>query len=96
MSKKTLVFLLLIALMSSAHAETRVTCDSLKAEIAAKIEKNGVKRFHLDVIDAGSKTEGKVVGWCAGGAKNISFVRDPAPMAERAVTEVSTAGTGTR
>ena len=48
-------------------------CNELKTEIEAKIKKNGVDKFNLDVVDASAQAEGKVVGTCDGGAKKIVY-----------------------
>jgi hypothetical protein len=48
-------------------------CDELKGEIEAKIKKNGVDKFSLDVVDADKSAEGKVVGTCDGGTKKIVY-----------------------
>jgi hypothetical protein len=51
----------------------RKDCGELKTEIEAKIKKNGVDKFSLDVVDADKQAEGKVVGTCDGGAKKIVY-----------------------
>ena len=48
-------------------------CGELKTEIEAKIKKNGVDKFSLDVVDADKQAEGKVVGTCDGGTKKIVY-----------------------
>ena len=48
-------------------------CNELKAEIEAKIKKNGVDKFTLDIVDADKQADGKVVGTCDGGAKKIVY-----------------------
>ena len=48
-------------------------CGELKSEIEAKIKKNGVEKFSLDVVDADKSAEGKVVGTCDGGSKKIVY-----------------------
>jgi hypothetical protein len=48
-------------------------CGELKGEIEAKIKKNGVDKFNLDVVDAGAQSDGKVVGTCEGGTKKIVY-----------------------
>ena len=53
----------------------RKDCGDLKGEIEAKIKKNGVDRFSLDVVDADKSSEGKVVGTCDGGTKKIVYKR---------------------
>jgi hypothetical protein len=50
-------------------------CEELKAEIAAKIEANGVKNYTLEIVAADAASEGKVVGTCEGGAKKIVYTR---------------------
>jgi len=50
-------------------------CGELKTEIEAKIKKNGVDKFTLDIVDADKQAEGKVVGTCDGGAKKIVYKR---------------------
>ena len=42
-------------------------------EIEAKIKKNGVEKFSLDVVDVDKSAEGKVVGTCDGGSKKIVY-----------------------
>jgi hypothetical protein len=53
----------------------RKDCEELKGEIEAKIKKNGVDKFSLDVVEADKSAEGKVVGTCDGGAKKIVYKR---------------------
>ena len=53
----------------------RKDCGELKGEIEAKIKKNGVEKFSLDVVDKDAQAEGKVVGTCDGGAKKIVYKR---------------------
>jgi hypothetical protein len=48
-------------------------CEELKGEIDAKIKKNGVAKFTLDIVEAGAQADGKVVGTCDGGAKKIVY-----------------------
>jgi hypothetical protein len=61
-----------LGLTGSAWAQKK-DCAELKGEIEAKIKKNGVEKFSLDVVDAGAQAEGKVVGTCDGGAKKIVY-----------------------
>jgi Protein of unknown function (DUF1161) len=53
----------------------RKDCGELKGEIEAKIKKNGVDKFSLDVVDADKPAEGKVVGTCEGGTKKVVYKR---------------------
>lgn len=58
----------------AAFAQAR-ECEELKAEIEAKIKKNGVDKFSLEIIDADKQADGKVVGTCGGGTKKIVYKR---------------------
>ena len=62
------------ALSSPAFAQKK-SCEDLKGEIEAKIKKNGVDKFSLEVIDADKPSDGKVVGTCGGGTKKIVYKR---------------------
>jgi hypothetical protein len=62
------------ALSSPAFAQKK-SCDDLKGEIEAKIKKNGVDKFSLDIVDKDAQAEGKVVGTCDGGMKKIVYKR---------------------
>ena len=53
----------------------RKDCNELKSEIEAKIKKNGVESFTLDIVDKDAQADGKVVGTCDGGAKKIVYKR---------------------
>jgi hypothetical protein len=53
----------------------RKDCNELKGEIEAKIKKNGVEKFSLDIVEADAQTDGKVVGTCDGGTKKIVYKR---------------------
>ncbi len=64
-----------LAISGPALAQ-RKDCGELKGEIEAKIKKNGVEKFSLDVVDADKQAEGKVVGTCDGGTKKIVYKRD--------------------
>jgi len=58
----------------SAWAQAK-PCEELKSEIEAKIKKNGVEKFTLDIVDADKQADGKVVGTCQGGTKKIVYKR---------------------
>jgi hypothetical protein len=58
--------------MNAAWAQKK-DCNELKGEIEAKIKKNGVDKFTLDIIDADKQADGKVVGTCDGGTKKIVY-----------------------
>jgi hypothetical protein len=63
-----------LGFMGSAWAQSK-PCEELKGEIEAKIKKNGVEKFTLDIVDADKQTDGKVVGTCQGGTKKIVYKR---------------------
>ena len=71
-----IVAVMVLGLAGGASAQSmRKSCDELKAEIDAKIKKNGVDKFTLDVVDTEAQAEGKVVGTCDGGTKKIVYKR---------------------
>jgi hypothetical protein len=73
---RVIVAVMVLGLAGGASAQSmRKSCDELKAEIDAKIKKNGVDKFTLDVVDSEAQAEGKVVGTCDGGTKKIVYKR---------------------
>jgi hypothetical protein len=62
---------------SSAAWAQRKDCNELKSEIEAKINKNGVDKFTLDIVDKDAQVEegAKVVGTCDGQTKKIVYKR---------------------
>lgn len=78
--------LLVVAAGSSTHAFAD-NCEKVKADIAAKIDANGVPAYSLTAVDAGAAHDGKVVGHCGGNTKRIIYVRGavgPEPASEPA------------
>lgn len=73
MKRLSLFFALALGL-SSAWAQVK-PCEELKAEIAAKIEANGVKNYTLEIVANDAAAAGKVVGTCEGGTKKIVYTR---------------------
>jgi len=71
---KTALALALALAMTPALAQ-RKDCNELKAEIDAKITKNGVTEFTTTVVDKDAPEDGKVVGTCDGGSKKIVYKR---------------------
>jgi len=63
---------LVMGLAGSAWADKK-DCGELKGEIEAKIKKNGVEKFSLDIVDKDAQADGKVVGTCDGGSKKIVY-----------------------
>ena len=62
-----------MALFGTSAWAQKKDCEELKSEIEAKIKKNGVDKFSLDVVDKDAQSDGKVVGTCDGGAKKIVY-----------------------
>lgn len=80
---KTLVVIAaLLAAPTLVHAQAAKSCDDLKAEIAKKIEANGVTTYSLDVVDKDAQADGKVVGTCGGGTKKIVYNRTASASGE--------------
>ena len=69
---KILAAALVLGLSTTAWAAGK-DCGELKGEIEAKIKKNGVDKFALDIVDKDAQADGKVVGTCEGGAKKIVY-----------------------
>jgi len=72
MGKLIVAAVVALGLSGAAYAQ-RKDCNELKSEIEAKIKKNGVDKFALDVVDANAQADGKVVGTCDGGSKKIVY-----------------------
>ena len=73
---RPMVAVLALGLAGSAWAQgQKKPCDELKGEIEAKIKKNGVDMFTLDIVDKDAQADGKVVGSCDGGTKKIVYKR---------------------
>ena len=77
MSRLIVAALVAVAMTSGAALAQgmRKDCNELKGEIDAKIKKNGVEKFSLDIVDADAQADGKVVGTCDGGTKKIVYKR---------------------
>ena len=78
MGKLIVAALVAVAVTSSpAFAQgMRKDCTELKGEIEAKIKKNGVDKFSLDIVEMDAQVaEGKVVGTCDGNTKKIVYKR---------------------
>ena len=74
MGKLIVAALVVAGFSGSAFAQAK-SCDELKSEIDAKIKKNGVEKFTLDIVDKDAQADGKVVGTCGGGTKKIVYKR---------------------
>jgi len=74
MSKTIVAVLVAVGMAGPAWAQSK-SCDELKADIEAKIKKNGVDKFTVEVVDKDAQADGKVVGTCGAGAKKIVYRR---------------------
>jgi hypothetical protein len=74
---KIVVAIVASLLIAAPALAQRKDCEELKTEIDAKIKKNGVKEFSLEVVPNEQVKEGTgaVVGSCDGGTKKIVYKR---------------------
>lgn len=72
--KKLVLAAALLSLAGTALAAGK-PCEELKSEIAAKIDAKGAKHYSLEVVDKGGAADGKVVGTCEAGSKEIVYKR---------------------
>ena len=74
---KVVIAILASLLIAAPALAQRKDCEELKSEIDAKIRKNGVKEFSLEVVpnDQVKEGAGAVVGSCDGGTKKIVYKR---------------------
>ena len=72
---KLIIAAMVLGLSGSSAWADKKDCNELKTEIEAKIKKNGVDKFTLDVVDKDAQAEGKVVGTCDGQTKKIVYKR---------------------
>lgn len=70
---------LLVVSASAAYAQAGKPCEELKAEIAKKLETNGVKSYTLEIVAKEKDADGKVVGSCEGGTKKIVYQKTSTP-----------------
>ncbi|MGF0240015.1 DUF1161 domain-containing protein [Rhodococcus sp. IEGM1300] len=72
--KKIILAVGLLSLAGTAFAAGK-PCEELKADIAAKLDAKGVSGYSLEIADKGAAADGKVVGTCEGGTKEIVYKR---------------------
>ena len=72
---KTLIAVIVLAVTTAPAYAQRKPCEELKAEIEAKIRKNGVKEFTLTIVPNAEVKDQHVVGSCDGGTKKIIYRR---------------------
>ena len=78
-ARSVLAVFLGMAMVASAQA--RKSCEDLKSEIAKKLDDKGVKSYSLEIVEKDKATEGKIVGTCDGGTKQIVYSKAAAPKA---------------
>ncbi|VVO14297.1 DUF1161 domain-containing protein [Pseudomonas fluorescens] len=68
-------FILAVGLLSIAGTALAASkpCEELKAEIAAKLDAKGIANYSLEIVDKGAAADGKVVGTCDQGSKEIVY-----------------------
>lgn len=72
---KVLIAVVASLLIAAPALAQRKDCGELKAEIDAKIKKNGVKEYSLEIVPSEQVKDGAVVGSCDGGTKKIVYKR---------------------
>ncbi len=70
MSRRTLFFVALAAAPALAAAAAS-NCDTIRAQIEAKLHAGGLTSFKLEVVDTDAPARGKVLGSCERGTKKI-------------------------
>lgn len=68
-------FILAVGLLSLAGTVLAQgkPCEELKADIAAKLDAKGISNYSLEIVDKGTAADGKVVGTCEKGTKQIVY-----------------------
>lgn len=72
--KKILLAVGLLSIAGTTLAAGK-SCDDVKASIDANIKAKGVVSYTLEAVEKGSSADGKVVGTCDGGSKEIVYKR---------------------
>ena len=72
--KKFMLAVGLLSLAGGAFAAGK-PCEEVKAAIAAKLDAKHVSGYSLEIVDKGAAADGKVVGKCEGGTKEIVYKR---------------------
>lgn len=68
--------LALLVCSIAVPASAKVSCDEVKAQIEAKLEAKGVKKYTLEVVPKDQATDLRVVGSCDGDTKKIIYKRE--------------------
>lgn len=72
--KKLVLAVAMLSVAGTALAAGK-PCEELKSEIAAKIDAKGASGYSLEIVDKGAAADGKVVGTCEAGTKEIVYKR---------------------
>lgn len=71
--KYTGLFIALFVCIGQAHAAK--PCEELKTEIAAQLDKKGVKGYELAIAASDQVGDAKIVGSCDSGSKKITYTK---------------------
>jgi predicted lipoprotein with Yx(FWY)xxD motif len=74
-TKKLLSLAVLSTLLMAANSYAMKPCEELKTEIAAKLDKSGVKTYTLNIVANDKVGDAKVMGSCENGSKKITYTR---------------------
>ena len=67
----------------AAHAQA-ASCESLRAQIDAKVRASGASGYTLAIVPADAKASGRVIGQCELGSKKIVYATGAASAARDA------------
>lgn len=75
------LWLIPILCLAAGAASAATSCDTLRADIEAKIAAAGVTRFSVTVVAVDAPATGQVVGSCELGSQKIVYTREGAAAA---------------
>lgn len=64
-----------VLMLAATPAFAKKDCNELKTAIEEKVKAKGVKAFMLEIVDKGAAKDGRIVGTCDGGKKEIVYKR---------------------
>jgi hypothetical protein len=70
-----------------------LSCEELRQTVESKIRSKAVAGFAIQIVEAGSNSQGQVVGTCDRGAKKLLYVK--ATGSDLSVSAAEVAKTGT-
>ncbi|AMM23617.1 DUF1161 domain-containing protein [Variovorax sp. PAMC 28711] len=76
------LWLIPLTFLAAGTAGAATSCETLRADIEAKIGAAGVTRFTVTTVDANTPASGQVVGSCELGNKKIVYVREGGAVAD--------------